>query len=691
MSEVSVPRGYSSLPLAPHTIPDARLDDCMPAKSRSTTNSDHDSVGAPAKRLHKSGPKVRDSPSRCLNRPLRLSRKQSTRSLPDKYAPQHEVHASANATPYPKPMTCNDTSQSTEDGGLSRSMVAEPKLFSSDPGCHGTACDRYSNSSACISIKPQAGQLLGQGPAIDHLRNVSTEDLLSLGELARVLLQGSDDSEIRPLVPSRLDIEKDRDVNVNDIETTVRNSAAIRKECGDSSPSSIQKLFSGQRSSVSKGHESSASSSSPLSILLSRRRGRPNKQNSSKMSPIKLLESGTTSDMPESSTCGNDSTTNDSEGLFRTDLSKTAAQHRGIDRPIRESPRGTVKALVAKFSHGISPLAVASPATKSSVAGVRVNQDSPKGNIVSPYTRNPPSPTRSQKSGTSDRKVREVRSPPKAIPQLSSLRTHPPFHAPVSQHQVMYSTNEKPPSHKSRRSVEIIGNAKEISAVGSPLQAYLPCNQESTDTLVAICKPVKEAGLPQLEISKAQMASNNPVTPTGSVGQRKSWISTKPNSVLHGQIQALQHQLDAKTEEARQLRQQLEARGNPDVGTLAENVMEARREAQFWKSRAELLEKHVEMMRKTPARTSSGQGGNRMVKCAKRLDHSTTNYSEDASGGPHRNPRFSHGLDGAASWIRRSPERSSGNGRYDLHRISSTSENSNWMEQTMKALHTTES
>jgi hypothetical protein len=62
---------------------------------------------------------------------------------------------------------------------------------------------------------------------------------------------------------------------------------------------------------------------------------------------------------------------------------------------------------------------------------------------------------------------------------------------------------------------------------------------------------------------------------------------------------------------------------------LAENLMEARVEIQFWKSRAELYEKQVEIMRKTSSRTISGQSEGCFAKAAGRLDQSNINYSED--------------------------------------------------------------
>ena len=638
-NEISAAPKHSRLRLQANKISYAQLNHCMLDKSLSPTNSDQDGVGISAIKRRMPGPKMRNSEIRVQHLPLRPPRKQSARSMPERYAVRYETYLSPNDTPSPKPTANKAISQSAEDERLRRRVVAEP--YSSDPGLSPIMRDNYC-SSTNISIRPQAGPLVSAGAAIDHLRKASPqEDLNSLVELARVLSQGWKKDENRSHDLSSFDIEKDR--RNNGIETASINRISIREEGVVSSPSSNQKLLSGQRSSISKGHESSTSSSSPLSLYLSRRRGWANKQSSSKMATIKAPEStDTASDVPGTNPHGNDARTKDSEGLLRADLSKGAVQRRAIDSPIRASPRGTVKALVAKFSSGVSPLAVASPATKASVADVQVNQDSPRESIVSPYTRNPPSPARSQIPGISDRQAREVRKHPKADPHLYSPQTHSPFRTPVSQQQISYSTNGKLTSRISRRSVERIVEPTEEPLIGTSLPVCLPDISVSTNTLLGAFKPVKEVCLPEADISRSQIASHNPVLVTGHVSQRKLWTPSRDNSVLHGQIQALHQQLNAKTEEVQQLKQRLEARSNPDVGTLAESIMAARREIQFWKSRAEQLEKQVEMTRNTSARSSSGQGENWPAKDTVLSDHSTTGYSESAGAAAHRNLRVSH-------------------------------------------------
>ena len=73
-------------------------------------------------------------------------------------------------------------------------------------------------------------------------------------------------------------------------------------------------------------------------------------------------------------------------------------------------------------------------------------------------------------------------------------------------------------------------------------------------------------------------------------------------SFLHSQIRTLQKQLDARSEEAAQLRRQLEAQEDSDVGTLSEQLREAKRETQMWKDRAESAERRVKVFERFTAR-----------------------------------------------------------------------------------------
>jgi hypothetical protein len=69
-------------------------------------------------------------------------------------------------------------------------------------------------------------------------------------------------------------------------------------------------------------------------------------------------------------------------------------------------------------------------------------------------------------------------------------------------------------------------------------------------------------------------------------------------TVLYSQIRNLQRQLNAKSEEAIQLRRQLEAQKNSDVGTVSEQLRQAKRDAAMWKERAETAERRVKVFEK---------------------------------------------------------------------------------------------
>ncbi|TWU74872.1 hypothetical protein ED733_002815 [Metarhizium rileyi] len=76
--------------------------------------------------------------------------------------------------------------------------------------------------------------------------------------------------------------------------------------------------------------------------------------------------------------------------------------------------------------------------------------------------------------------------------------------------------------------------------------------------------------------------------------------TSRPRSatVLYSQIRNLQRQLNAKTEEAAQLRRQLEAQKDSDVGTVSEQLRQAKRDVATWKDRADTAERRVKVFEK---------------------------------------------------------------------------------------------
>ncbi|KAN0106507.1 hypothetical protein V8E51_009383 [Hyaloscypha variabilis] len=134
----------------------------------------------------------------------------------------------------------------------------------------------------------------------------------------------------------------------------------------------------------------------------------------------------------------------------------------------------------------------------------------------------------------------------------------------------------------------------------------------------------------------------------------------RSNSVLYAQIRTLQRQLATKSEEARQLKKQLDARGTLDIGTLSEQLREAKKETQLWKSRAEIAEKQVEIFTKLPLRPKSRQpSADLSANSTRILERSSTGYPGEAAEMAARIRKALHGMDGTSSPPRWSSEESS--------------------------------
>ncbi|KAF5644535.1 Rho-GTPase-activating 6 [Fusarium sp. NRRL 52700] len=99
-------------------------------------------------------------------------------------------------------------------------------------------------------------------------------------------------------------------------------------------------------------------------------------------------------------------------------------------------------------------------------------------------------------------------------------------------------------------------------------------------------------------------ASNTQYGADPSVPQNISTPFQRPGSTttLHAQIRSLQRQLDLKTEETVHLRRQLEVQGDADIGTLSQQLREAKREAQTWRERAESAERRIQVFERFTAR-----------------------------------------------------------------------------------------
>jgi hypothetical protein len=107
-----------------------------------------------------------------------------------------------------------------------------------------------------------------------------------------------------------------------------------------------------------------------------------------------------------------------------------------------------------------------------------------------------------------------------------------------------------------------------------------------------------------LNFVRPSSASNSQGVDTLRIPYNTATPIQRPGSTttLHTQIRNLQRQLDLKTEEAIQLRRQLEVQEDADVGTLSQQLREAKRESQMWKERAESAERRIKVFERFTAR-----------------------------------------------------------------------------------------
>lgn len=112
-----------------------------------------------------------------------------------------------------------------------------------------------------------------------------------------------------------------------------------------------------------------------------------------------------------------------------------------------------------------------------------------------------------------------------------------------------------------------------------------------------LARPSSAASLQSLDSSRNQ-SLESVLVPRSSTPLKRPSSTTS----LHSQVRNLQRQLEAKTDEAAQLRRQVEAQEGTDVGTLSEQLREARREVQMWKERAEAAERRLKVFERFTAR-----------------------------------------------------------------------------------------
>ncbi|KAH8668024.1 hypothetical protein BGZ60DRAFT_528362 [Tricladium varicosporioides] len=384
---------------------------------------------------------------------------------------------------------------------------------------------------------------------------------------------------------------------------------------------------------------------------------------------------------------------------------------------------GSVKALAAKFANfndipseagSKSPLK-RSPQKPLSEEARKVFESPRKESIVSPYTTNSPSPSKLQKSTLQSKrkplsfnpvdKQNEAlaTSPTKAATPrrllISSIGNTRPLRQIAKSAEEptntsgTYSVNSINPYAVSLRSVEFTSlppaDAPFMESFDGPSKSFnhgksLPqVEQPPVAQHIQFPRPASLAEGTEAEESILANSSTDIFLSSVPGRQTNSPIS-RSTSVLHTQIRSLQAQVDKKNEDIRRLRQQLDARGNFDIGTLSEHLRDAKREIQIWKTRAELAEKQVEILSKLPqSRNNSARTNVNSLLQSKheRVQRSSTQYT-DSPARPSEDGRSIHGMDGAGDGHWGSDDSND----TVIRETTGGVEFSSWMQKTMNTL-----
>ncbi|KAH6680224.1 hypothetical protein B0J14DRAFT_260413 [Halenospora varia] len=349
---------------------------------------------------------------------------------------------------------------------------------------------------------------------------------------------------------------------------------------------------------------------------------------------------------------------------------------------------GSVKALAAKFANfnetasetGSQSPVKRSPQKPLSEEARNVFESPRKESIVARYTTNSPSPNKLQKSTPQSKrkplsfnpadKQNEVPtgSPTKAATPrrllISSIGDTRPLRQVAKSAEEptntsgTYSVNSINPYAVSLRSVELSSlppaDAPLMESFDGPSKSFnhgksLPrAEQPPFAQHIQFSRPASIAGGTEAEESIRANSSTN-IFVSSVLGRQTISPIFRSNSVLHTQIRSMQLQIEKKNEEIRRLKQQLDARGNFDIGTLSEHLRQAKREIQTWKTRAELAEKQVEILSQLPQSRSNSIRTNKnsfLQSNHDRVQRSSTQYNESPTR-PSEGGRSVHGMDGA--------------------------------------------
>ena len=307
----------------------------------------------------------------------------------------------------------------------------------------------------------------------------------------------------------------------------------------------------------------------------------------------------------------------------------------------------SVRELAAKFDNAKRQSTPTSSPVRSMLSA-RQSMGSPRVGIVAPYTMNSsPSPSKSARSFMSNDSVPSSRAqtPIKRSPTRGLVR------APVFDLIVERKT-------ASSRKATILPAPEE-----PPVAQFVHYQRPETAPATSIDCP-----------STARLS-------TGSAPHVRN------NSMLHAQIRTLQRQLSAKTEEAQQLKRQLDTRENLDIGTLSEQLRVTKRDLHIWRSRAEVAENRLEFTRRLPIGVSSGEVTRTSETTPTEEEEHAPSSSCDCCQDRGRVPTTTRifntlrNMDGAMS-----SEDSNATVVHDLHGAVMGTEYSDWVKSTMHEL-----
>ncbi|KAF4626067.1 hypothetical protein G7Y89_g12095 [Cudoniella acicularis] len=357
----------------------------------------------------------------------------------------------------------------------------------------------------------------------------------------------------------------------------------------------------------------------------------------------------------------------------------------------RGSSRGSVKALAAKFNN---PVIEAEPKStpkrspqKPLSEETRARFESPrKESLVAPYTTNSPSPGKLQKPVKLEKtpqpkqKLLNPAIESKACEERDSklVRKSTPRRVLVSslsdtssfrQRRKSFEESHTPSASFTANSVNPYAvSLKSIEATSAPVESPFvesfdgPSNSTKPGKVlpqmepppvpqnIQFSRPSSAAGGTEIDSSVHAESSMGDIFLGSATRRESSSPIPRSNSVLHAQIRNFQAQMEKKDEEIRRLKHQLNARSSLDIGSFSEQLREAKRELQIWKTRAELAEKQVELLPKIqpPKRSASGRfSGNPFKVSHGGANRLSADHSEDTSMTREKFRKSMHGMDGA--------------------------------------------